>query len=142
MAKFKQVIESTTVVGAYETARSEIESLKEEIESWRDNIEESFGETEKFEQVSECADALEALVENLPDETSIEFGDYPLEVSQMRAPPSRRGGLPRWARLSNALVMLEACKGAAESVLESTQEFLDELESVEGDGIEFPSMFG
>ena len=37
---------------------SEWESLKEEMESWRDNIEETFSQTQKYEEVSEAAETL------------------------------------------------------------------------------------
>lgn len=46
----------------------EIESLKEEIEEWRDNMEgagTNLETTEKFTTVSECADALDGIYNDL-----------------------------------------------------------------------------
>lgn len=43
---------------------SEVPMLRDEIAEWRDNIEEKFSNTAKFEEVSECADALD----NIADE--------------------------------------------------------------------------
>lgn len=41
----------------------EIESLKEEMESWRDNTEEKFGTTDRWQRVSDAADALESVMD-------------------------------------------------------------------------------
>ena len=40
---------------------SEIESLAEEMRSWEENIQEKFSATQKYEEVSDAADALEAI---------------------------------------------------------------------------------
>lgn len=60
---------------------SEVESLKDEMESWRDNMESgNLENTPKYEEVNECADALDTLysaveeanenIQNIPDKVS------------------------------------------------------------------------
>lgn len=64
---------------ALEDAKSEVESLKDEIEEWKSGMEgTNLENTEKYQTLSDCYDALEEMLSRLedieiPDEGDVEF---------------------------------------------------------------------
>jgi len=58
-----------------ETAKSIVEDLKGEMEEWRDNMPENMQGGDKYQAVSDAADALEEIESNLDqvDFSSVEF---------------------------------------------------------------------
>ena len=137
MARYPTQSRTATISSAFDEAKMEIESLQEEMEEWRENIEEHFSETDKYQRVSDAADALQELVDNLPEEPE-RFGDMEISWTEMRS----KRGLPRWARLSNALGVFESIKDALEGVIEEIQDTVNGLDELDGIDIDFPSMFG
>lgn len=143
MAKLVSTTQKTTIGGAIEEAFSEIESLRDEMTEWRDNMEERLSHTEKYERVSECADALDNVREiDVPDS----LRDVPVEIVHQRK-ASKKSPYPRWVRLQNASNALEAVKWMIEEKEDPTDEE-EQLASDIGDvvdelsGVEFPGMFG
>jgi hypothetical protein len=162
----KTVTHTGTISGCIDDARSAVEELKDEMESWRDNMEEKLGHTEKYERVSECADALDSMLNELEPDVP----EWLQEVEVTYTEETSKRGLSRAARLGNAVSMLEAVT----SYLENDEDKLKELaekanEGKEGDdkidpddmqaeaeqlasdlsgpideagGVEFPGMFG
>ena len=147
-----------TVEGFLEDAMSTVEELRDEMSEWRDNIEEGFSHTEKYERVSEAADALEVEAPEAPSSAE--------EVKCNTTIDTRRSAGSRTARLANALNLLYAARDAAENhkgLLESEQSeeqggenddlgdeigdletFLGEMDDLisQLEGVEFPGMFG
>ncbi len=55
-----------TILGAFEGGQSDVEGLKEEINEWKDSLEGNGMEhLPKYEEVSECADALDSANDTL-----------------------------------------------------------------------------
>lgn len=128
--KFKITQITGTVEGAYEGAKSEVESLKEEMDGWRDNLEDTLSHTSKYEEVSECCDNLETAFDELGyvDEFPDGVGDR--QVTYPQYSPYGRKPEPRWMRMSNAQHMVTAVKDA----LADASAELDEVEDDEGEG--------
>lgn len=55
----KFVKQEAGAVEAIENGISEIESLQEEMSEWRDNMEDKLSSTQKYSDVTDCADSLE-----------------------------------------------------------------------------------
>lgn len=149
-----------TVQGFVENAMSEIEELASEMIEWRDNLEESFSQTEKYEQISETADTLE----------NVDTPDIPLAVAEVDCETTQdtRTQPTRARRLVNALLLLNAAVDAAgdrrtdieielqeskdgsdeneafSDDFEMVEQFVDELEETIGEleNVEFPRAFG
>lgn len=106
--------------GAFEDGKSEVEGLKEEMSEWKDNLENNNMEhLPKYDEVSECADALETAGDTLD---GIDFpsciSDIPVNYTQ----DTRQQAQSRAGRLGNALSALEAAKAAGEEFLETKPE--------------------
>lgn len=138
LARYKSETISTTASTALSDARAEIESLQEEMSEWRDNMEEYFSETDKFQRVSDAADALEELLNGIPEDVPDAISELNVSFSNYKA---GRRGIPRWARLSNAMSAIEAVRETVEEAINDLQSFVDECEA-DGSDIDFPSMFG
>lgn len=106
--------------GAFEDGRSEVESLKEEMGDWKDSLESnSMEHLPKYEEVSECADCLEAALDIL------EMIEAPSPLSDGAANytrDTRQSAGSRSGRLGNAQNALEAAKSAAEGWLDDNPE--------------------
>lgn len=154
MARGYKSVKRTGVVGDVEGAYSDLQELGSEMGEWRDNLEEKFSSTEKYERVSEAADALEGLSE--PDVPS-ELADIPIEYSEFTS----TRGLPRWARRDNAVSIIRTAIDALnerkdgdkpEDVeddawadkVSDIESLIDDLESIadEAENVEFPGMYG
>lgn len=117
--------------GAWEDGKSEVESLKEEIGEWRDNMEGNGMEhLPKFDEVSECADAMESALDTLE---GINFPECLSNVTVNYTQDTRQSAQSRNGRLSNALAALYASKEAGEAWLEENPE-LEQVETVEEGG--------
>lgn len=130
---------------AISEAFGELTGLGEEMRSWADSLEEKFSSTEKYERVTEAADALENLSEpDIPDSVKN------LEVTFVD-PPQRRRGYSRADRCAQACYILEQCIGVLdEFVGEDDEKLADAIElkdaieqaKDEAEGVEFPGMYG
>lgn len=134
---------------------SPVEELRDEMTEWRDNMDGTGLEnTEKFEQVSECADALETIadeidtaVSSLQDDSRLESILEDVIVYQLQTPKNKRQNPARWARASNAAQALKAAmehinskvEGEDEGELEECQTLADQTDELEM--LEFPGMF-
>lgn len=162
MAKRKIVKIEATIPEAFENARGEVDCLMEEMNEWRDNMEEKLSHTDKYEQVSECADALENISSNLSDlELPEEFAGIKTEYSYYK-PYSRTES--RATRAGAACAALECVKEVLdgkiaeleekeleavlskedEDRLEALIEMCDTINEQTGEleNVEFPGMFG
>lgn len=147
-----------TITNALSTGFSELQSLRDELMEWKDNIEEKFGQTDKFERVSECADALDEIAdcedECVPPVHTEDTVDW---VEQKKK--SKKSPYPRWLRLQNAVNALEAVKATLETLVEvdddedenpedetrmEIQACIDKLDEIidAANSVEFPGMFG
>lgn len=137
-----------SVVDAVSEAFCELQSLGEEMRSWADAMEEKLSHNDKYERVSEAADALENISEpDYPDTLAV------IKVKVQDPRPVRR--VPSRAdRCSFACSILEGCRDAleefkndtknsetardeADTLLGAVSETIDNAESVE-----FPGMYG
>ena len=172
MAKGKHIQHSgCNAFALWEDAKSELEELQEEMETWKDSLEErNLGESPKFDEVSECYDALEAAMqeaEDLADLDGLWTGlhegiEYPptLTASWSEFQAYKGKSMSRADRLGNVESQMGACKEAIESfgadqtdanedgeVSGAVQAFVDEAEKIgdciaEFENVCFPGMFG
>lgn len=120
--KYKTATRTCSALGAFEEAKSEIESLRDEMSEWADNLENgNLGHTEKFDAVSEARDNLDNAVSDL-DGVDFPTATGDKEITYTESTPYGRKGQPRWMRLSNAVSMLEAAKDALEGAKERVDE--------------------
>lgn len=123
MAKrYKTSLYTGTAEGAYEGGKSDIEGLRDEISEWKENMESNSMEgLPKYDEVSECYDALETIYDRLEE---VEFpegmGDLPVTYSVMK--PYGRKPEPRWMQLANAEAAISAAKDALERRLEELRD--------------------
>ena len=142
MAIGKHETKKSTAANALSEAFGEFQSLAEEMADWADKIEERFSQTEKYERVRAAQETLEQLQE---PECPAKLKDVEIEYTQ-GLPKSKRSGLSRADRCSNATIILdvliEICAEAEDD--DELSSFADELENAksEAEGVEFPSMFG
>jgi len=109
-----------TIDGAFEEGKSEVEGLKEEITEWKDNMESNSMENlPKFDEVSECADAIESGMDTLD---SLEVPEVLQGVEVTYTIDTRRKAQSRNGRMGNAMGMLDAAKAGAEAWLEDNEE--------------------
>jgi hypothetical protein len=109
-----------TIDGAFEEGKSEVEGLKEEITEWKDNMESNSMENlPKFDEVSECADAIESGMDTLD---SLEVPEVLQDVEVTYTVDTRRKAQSRNGRMGNAMSMLDAAKSGAEAWLEDNEE--------------------
>ena len=136
---------------AFENGKAEIETLYEEMDEWRNNMEQSEGlsQTQKFEEVEECADTLERAKDALD---SVELAELNLATETVVFTDIKKRGYPRHVRCTNAVNRLEAVKAHLqnaveneedETAVEKLEEQIEYLEEATGEleGIMFPGMF-
>jgi hypothetical protein len=129
-------------------AMGEIQVLADEMRTWADNMEDKFSGTEKYAQVNEAADALEAM-----DEPSVEITALNDHKISWQDPTPRSRPYSRADRAGNAVAMLQAVEqkmrdlvdelppddaqhDAADALADETQTLSDDLEQVD-----FPGMY-
>lgn len=111
---------TSTIDGAFEEGKSEVECLKDEITEWKDNMESNSMENlPKFDEVSECADAIESGMDTLD---SLEVPECLQGVEVTYTVDTRRKAQSRNGRMGNALSALDAAKAGAEAWLEDNEE--------------------
>jgi len=139
---------------AISEAFSEFTSLAEEMRAWEENIQEKFSETGKYADVSDAADALEAL-DGVVDEGAIHEKLTSVEV-EWQDMPQRKRGYSRADRCSHACMILDQCVFALDEITESKEmesdaEIIDAAETLkdeiqqardDAEAITFPGMFG
>lgn len=147
-----------SIADAISEGFSELQSLRDEMTEWKDNIEEKFGQTEKFDRVSECADALDEIADQedecVPSVHAEDSVDWVFSKKK-----SKKSPYPRWLRIQNAVNALEAAKAQLETLVEvdddedenpededrmEMQNCIDKLDEVieAANSVEFPGMFG
>lgn len=156
---------SMALLETFDSARTEIDELAEEMHSWEENIADSFGNTQKYEEVSECADYLESAKSTLNGislEDDLEKVEaLGLKIPEVKFMEYRKRGGPRWVRCSNAMAQLEAVAEALKSIKPDTEteeenerleeelekigldETIDNIEEAKSEleGCGFPGMF-
>lgn len=161
-AKIKYTQIETTVEGAVAGFFQDVQELRDEMTEWRDNMEEKLSQTDKYSQVSECADALDSVADSEPDIPE-ELGDVKVTVQHGKK-SSKKSPYPRWLRLGNAIAQLDGAVSALEEYIadklpegneppddetqekiDAAEEFKDQLENFKSEldgNVEFPGMFG
>ena len=117
--------------GAFEGGRVDVADLKQEIEDWKDNLEgNNMEHLPKYDEVSECHEALESALERLE---GVEPPEHIQDVCADYTQDTRQSALSRSGRLGNALEALAAAKDAAESWLEANPdlEVMDDADAIE-----------
>lgn len=140
-------------------ASSDFDSLKEEMDDWRGNLEDNgMDHLPKYEEVSECVDALEQLEGQLED---INWGGAAEVISQVEVVCDQRGldERSRASRAESVCQRVRACvdelqdlmddenwprqlneaqrevtRQEGDSILETLQNFVDELECIDYPG--------
>lgn len=163
MSNYKTETKTETFDTALGMAFGEIEQLAEEMGEWRDNMEEKLSHTQKYSDVSECADTLGDHTE-VPEYSDDDLGKIEVAFGEtVFKSKSRKGSVSRSVRLGNATSRLSACVDAIETKLNESEELedgadgklaeddvsgLEELrdslqETIDTvEGVEFPGMFG
>lgn len=160
MAKRKTIRRETSLDGAVADGISECESLRDEMTEWRDNLEEKLSATQKYSDVSECADALDnALNSNqpeLPDTfpagledkvTWTEFHTYARAQSRATRLDGAVTGMTAVAEAVEAFLEMhddpsDECYGNTDR--EAWETYANEVREIVGEieGVEFPGMYG
>lgn len=135
---------------------ADAEELGQEMRDWADNMPESKQSSQKYDEVSECADTLENVAGNDPvtSETMSFLNDIKITIQDLTP---RRRGYSRASRLAQALGVLSDVINALEEFKpddkdakerlrkeETAGGLRDALEEEQGnlEGVEFPGMFG
>jgi hypothetical protein len=149
-----KLVERTTIVSAaIADAYSELQSLRDEMTENRDNMEEKFSATQKYQDTSDCVDALDNADVDSEPEMTVEVAELPIRYTE--SVPTRKARTPsRSTRCSNAQAMLEAAKTELENwVLDKGEEPSDTVDDVQNlidslsstidaiEGIDFPGMY-
>lgn len=118
---------------------SEVESLAEEMQSWRDNTEEKFGSTEKWQMVSDAADALEQVLDTLQ---SLDELTEP-EPDSKPSLPADAAKAPKEGEAGEVEDDEDAEGDDGPAWKEEAESIADEIESAasELDSVEFPGMY-
>lgn len=148
---YKLIERTTTVIGAIADAYSELSTLLDEMTEKRDAMEEKFSSTQRYQDTSDCVDALEqADVDNEPD---VPEAVRDISVKYSESVPTRKSrGTSRSVRCSNSVAMLQAAKDMLEGwsadseVVEVAEEVESLIETLGSaitylDGIDFPGMY-
>lgn len=129
-----------TISAIIEYTKSEIDCFVEDISNWYDNMGGTALEnTEKYEQVGECNDALQTVQQNMED-VETNFNEMPMILQNVviQYQENHRYGRkpdPRWMIMSNVLAQLEAVRDFANSASELS---FDELqEALNSEAFEF-----
>jgi hypothetical protein len=151
MAKRRVPIEhKTDLSGAISDAWGEFVNLRDEIGDWQSSLESAnMEQVPKYEEVTECKDALDNFADEEPDVPELPVG-FP-ELLTWQTPNKRRQS--RSDRMSDACAALGAAVDAIDtflqdhqdddvdvSDLETLKERLEEVQS-EAEGISFPGMY-
>ena len=134
-----RITEETTVRTAFDEARRELEMLKDEMREWEESLSGAgtgLDSTQKYGDVSDCADTLECAFEEVDSIDAEALPETPLTVSYIY--PRRRNNIGRSWRLGIVTAQLEAVGkslGAGEDsdTLRTT--------AAELEGLDFPGMF-
>lgn len=136
--RFKMVDRTSTVDGAFEDAKSTIETLRDEMSEWADNMDNAnLGHTDKFTEVEEARDQLEEAVSSLDIELDLPDELMQTEVKYQDPLPYGRKPQPRWMQLSGAVAALNAVKDAIEQAKGNSEETDDEDEDDEREEVDF-----
>lgn len=118
--------QTSTVADALENGRSAVEELREEINEWKESLEgNSMEHLPKYEEVSECCDALDEAVSTL-EEAEIEGSAFDRDV--FYTIDTRRSATSRASRMMNAGSALFAAKYGLEQWLVDNPELDDAQE--------------
>lgn len=139
-----------TLESAIDDFKSDVEGLKEEIESWKDNLENnSMEHLPKYEEVSECFDALEEACEKteeieLPDGFSMEITWEEIDVKRKTSRSARASDAARDLRtFSERLVEMIDSSSLSEERKEELRDLAskmnDATEQIEA--VSFPGMY-
>lgn len=151
MAKRKMITREGTIDGIVSDALSTIQGLRDEMNDWQSNMEAANMEhLPKYEQVSECHDALDSFCDSEPDmpsevpaglETTLKWEESGAKKKQSRA-----------ARLSDAVSDIQRVIEHIEEFLTANQDepnddwqqYCADLQSIvdDAEAVEFPGMFG
>ncbi len=133
----------------------ELNALKEEMEEWRDNMDGTGLEsTDKYQEVEECVDDLDAALEDFDPEVAASNPNLsgisvPVEPGSLFVSCNHRGKRKRIGRhwraqeVCNILHAIEQAVRAKQSPDKQVGEFADLIRNVVhgADSIEFPSAF-
>ena len=147
--------QSGTPQGAFEEAKSEIESLRDEMTDWKDNLEgNSMEHLPKYDEVSECVGALDQAVSELESAESEDWPEALDEITVTWTIDTRRSATSRSSRMSNALNALGAAidglsrasdciEGLSEEDSDACETIMGHLENAqsEAENASFPGMF-
>ena len=120
------------VEGAFSSARDDMTDLKQEIEDWKDNLGgNNMEHLPKYEEVSECYDALDSGVSTLE---GIEVPEVLQGYAANYTIDTRQSAQSRNGRMADAMNALDAAKSACEARLEENEALeADEAEDFDGD---------
>lgn len=135
-ATVKYTTHTASILGAVEGFYADIEDLTGEMQEWRDNLEEKFSQTEKYSNVSECADALENISDNGNAPDILSEGDDQECSYQHGKKSSSKSPYPRWLRRDNAVNQVRAAIEALERRIENLQESIEACDDLEEDATE------
>ena len=158
MARTRPMIErGGSIDGIVSDSLSEIESLKDEMQEWADSLSSNNMEhLPKYDEVTECIDALENAISNIPDMPDL-LPEMKDEVKWQEKAPYK--GVPsRSTRLNNATNDITQVIDYIESFLadfedeneeyadlvQEWESYKDDLQNIvdEADSVSFPGMFG
>lgn len=131
-ATVKYTTHTASILGAVEGFYADIEELTSEMQEWRDNLEEKFSQTEKYQNVSDCADVLENITPgDAPDELG-EGSDQECSYEHGKK-SSSKSPYPRWLRRDNAVNQARAAIDGIQSRMDELQTERDEFDLEEVD---------
>lgn len=136
---------SMTLEEAIHSAYSDLSSLGDEMREWADNLDAgNLGATEKYQNVSDTADALENITGEEPSEIIAELTALPLTWTEDRKRGKLAGQESRAVRCSNAVAALQAAIDALREKVEAIEELASTLEEAvdNAQGVDFPGMYG
>lgn len=158
MSSYKTVQEKMTIADAISAGYGELQCLRDEMRDWADNLENgNLGSTQKFQDVSDCADMLDSVADDEPDYGGVEL-QLAKEITVGVQQNTRKGrGPSRAVRCGNACAYMQAGVDAIEALMEdmseakngdeNSKETLEELRDHvqnaidEASGAEFPGMY-
>lgn len=152
MAKKKMITREGTLDGIVSDAFGTFQTLRDEIAEWRDNLESNGMEhLPKYEQVSECADALDGFCDEEPTMPETTLGEMTLKWEES----GRKKSNSRASRLSDAVEDIRRVVEHIQEYLEAHQDdpidedgawdqYASDLQNAidEAEAVEFPGMFG
>lgn len=110
----------SSALGAWEDGSSDVRGLQEEMSSWKENLEgNNMEHLPKYDEVSECADVLETVADELE---GIDFPEVIQDIEVKYTQDTRQSAQSRAGRLDNALNCLTAAISAAEEWMQDNPE--------------------